>query len=169
MYCKLVYWFLSVKLSPHTSYIFYVRAWYSEDEFALFTSDGIQIDGTSPELSRSKVLKELQSTTSSKDIDFLKQSSTVTLTWDGVFRDSQSDIVEYIVYIGTNKGAKNVYRNSYNGNVTTTTITGLNLLENQDYHTTVTAVNKAGLSSISHSDGFIVGLHLYLSCCIHIL
>ena len=150
-------------LHPSTEYIFYVRAWYDHNHVAEYTSNGIKIDGTSPEISRSKSVKELESWTSTSDMDFTKETSHVIVTWKGVFRDAETRLSRFVVSLGTRIGSHDTIIREYPGDVDKANLTSIRLSVGKHYFTTVEAFNEAGLHSLSHSDGFWVGNNIHFA------
>ena len=143
-------------LQPRTKYVFYVRAWYDEAHVAEYISEGILIDGTSPEISRSTYVKELSRWSANKDIDFTTETSYVIATWNGVFRDAQTGILRFVVKLGSRWGSSDIVVKEFSGATDKVNITNLSLEAGKQYYTTVEAFNQAGLHSVSHSDGFMV-------------
>ena len=150
---------LIAELVPLTTYVFYVRAWYGINQTAIYESDGIHLDFTPPEISRSERPKEVRNMEDLRDIDFITQNHSVCVSWKYVFRDGQSNISDYTVMIGTNRGFSDVTWLTVPATVTEVNITDLSLKEGIQYWTTVKATNLAKLFSYSHSDGFWVCIY----------
>ena len=91
-------------MKPHVAYIFYVRAWYDANSFAVFTSNGVRTDNTAPALSKSRHMKEVRNPTSTEDINFITDKTSVTVKWKNVFHDSQASLKEFLVGLGTYQG-----------------------------------------------------------------
>ena len=87
-------------LQPNINYVFHIRAWYDDERFAIFTSDGIKTDSLPPELSSSRKVKEMSSVSAPADTDFLSSTDDLTLSWLHVFRDAHADIKEFHISIG---------------------------------------------------------------------
>jgi PKD repeat protein/spore germination protein YaaH len=90
------------------------------------------------------------------DIDTVFDTNSLTANWT-VSTDLNSGITDYWYAIGTSPGGANIYNWTSNGNVTNTTVNGLNLLSNTVYYFSVKSKNGAGLfSGISSSDGVVI-------------
>ena len=145
---------VGVVLVPHLQYVVYVRAWYDANTYAIYTTDGLETDSSSPELSRAAKVTELQSATAHKDVDFQTSSSSVTVSWRGVFRDSQASIQRYMVSVSKTLGGRDTAEKELTLSATLTTLGGLSLDTNDVYYSTVVAYNEAGLFRAAYSDGF---------------
>lgn len=137
----------------------YVRAWYDDASYAVYATDGVKTDSLPPEVSRAAKVTELQSVTSSSDVDFLTSTSSVTISWYGVFHDSHAAIKRYVASISKNIGGRDLAEKQLAYSVTLTTFDGLSLDSNDVYYSTVVAYNEAGLSAAAYSDGFKVNKH----------
>ena len=89
------------------------------------------------------------------DIDFTTSTTGVHVTWLNVFRDRHSDIVKFVLSLGTFVGGSDVTQEEVDGTLTSYKLTAT-LKEYQRYYVTVAAHNEAGLYSIAGSDGFMV-------------
>ena len=143
-----------VTLQTHRKYLVYVRAWYDADSYAVYVTDGVKTDSTPPSLSRSYKVAELQSDTSTSDVDFRRSTSNVTVTWRNVFRDTNAAIERYAVSVSKTLGGRDVTEKQVTSSVTKTTLTGLTLETRDVYYSTVVAYNEAGLFRSAYSDGF---------------
>ena len=76
------------------------------------------------------------------------------MSWDGVFRDSQSDIIRYIAYVSKNLRFRYVAEKE--SLIVKTTLEGLTLDMDERHYSIVTAYNEAGLFRSAYSDGFAV-------------
>ena len=144
---------IDVVLKPHAKYVMYVRAWYDAVSYAVYVTDGVMTDSSPPELSRATKVTELLNITSKSDVDFTTSTSAMTLTWDGVFRDSQAAIHHYVTSISKNLGGRDVALKQLTSSVTTTTFDGLKLDAGDVYYCTVVSYNEAGLFRSAYSDG----------------
>ncbi|KAI0220739.1 hypothetical protein LSAT2_027792 [Lamellibrachia satsuma] len=141
-----------VTLVQQTLYVFYVRAWYNNATYAIYRSDGVRVDATPPEVSRSVRVKEV--TGGNSDVDFIESGSSLTVSWEGVFNDVQSaGTLEYVVRLGTTSGSGDVATEKVDGSLTQHTFSGLILREGETFFSSVTAVNGAGLVAAAYSDG----------------
>ena len=141
-------------LESHTKYVVYVRAWYDAVSYAVYVTDGVMTDSSPPELSRAAKVTELQSATSKADVDFITSTSNVTVTWTGVFRDSQVAIRRYDASISKTLGGRDVDEKQLTSSVTKMTFDMLTLDANDVYYCAVVSYNEAGLFSAAYSDGF---------------
>jgi hypothetical protein len=88
-------------LQPGQRYILHVRMWPSCDSHVTFTSQPMMVDHTPPQVRRGKSVIESDATCST-DFDYVtKQAFHVTACWKGVFRDSDSGVARYDVWLGT--------------------------------------------------------------------
>ena len=135
-------------------YVVYVRAWYDANSHAVFVTDGVEMDSSPPQLSRAAKVKELQSPSGNKDVDFQTSTSNVTVSWNRVFRDPQAAIQRYVASVSKTLGGRDVAEKQLTSSVTQTTLDGLSLDMNDIYYSTVVAYNEAGLFKLAYSDGF---------------
>ena len=145
---------LGLVLESHVEYIVYVRAWYDDDSYAIFASNGINTDSSPPELSRATKVLDIRSATSTVDTDFLTSTSNVTFSWKGVFRDAQSAIKRYVVSISKTFGGHNMVEKRVTSSETQTTIAGLDMSTDNIYYGTVDAYNEVNLIRTAYTDGF---------------
>ncbi|KAK2161993.1 hypothetical protein NP493_1549g00025 [Ridgeia piscesae] len=141
-------------LEPHKRYKVYVRMWYDANSYAVYTTDGVQTDKTPPELSRANKVTELRSGTTRGDVDFITSTSNVTLSWQGVFRDSHAGLAHYVASVSKTLGGRDVAEETLTSNVTQTCLRGLTMDSSDKYFSTVVAFNDAGLFKAAYSDGF---------------
>ena len=146
--------YLDAILESHKRYNVYVRARYDAKSYAVFQTDVVQTDKTPPDLSRASKVTELLSGTSHGDVDFITSTSNVTMSWQGVFRDSHAGIARYVAPISKNLGGRDIAEVQLTSSVTQTKMYGLKLDTSDMYFSTVVAVNEAGLSRSAYSDGF---------------
>ena len=139
---------------PLVAYVFHIRAWYNPNQYSNYISDGIYFDETAPEISRSERPVEVRSEYDLRDIDFIDQNDSLTVSWKYVFRDAQSNITNFTVMIGSDIGKADIKTLEYPGFINIAIVKELSLKEGVRYFTTVKATNAAGLFSYSHSDGF---------------
>ena len=143
-----------VVLESMVTYVMYVRAWYDDALYAVYVTDGVMADSRPPEVSRAAKVTELQSVTSHSDVDFITSTSSVTISWSGVFHDSHAAIKRYVASISKIIGGRDLADKQLGSSVTLTTFDGLTLDSNDVYYSTVVAYNEAGLSTSAYSDGF---------------
>jgi hypothetical protein len=92
-----------------------------------------------------------------RDIDVSFSTTEISANWDAA-RDEESGICRYWYRIGTTPGGSEVLDWIDNGLAKsfTTSRTHFSLVRGQRYYVTVKAINGAGLSAKSSSDGFLV-------------
>lgn len=140
-------------LLPKQKYVFYVRAWYGDDESVTYVSDGVMIDNTAPVISKINKVLDLTDGTKSTDSDYFHNHADITVSWKNVFKDDESSIVKFTVNL-LDTFYREVVSIEADATLTQATFTGLSLSSGNRYYSTVTAVNMAGLYSTAHSDGF---------------
>ncbi len=139
-------------------YVFYVRAWYSTTDYAIFESDGVIFDDQGPLINKGYRVKEVMTPSSTMDIDYSSSLSELNVKWTNVFSKQHStEYSTFEICIGTSPGSDNVYP-STEVNDTSITLTGLPLVDNTFYYTSVKAMNKLGITAMSISDGFLVDI-----------
>ena len=146
-------------LQHGVTYVFHVRAWYSNSTFAVFSSEGVTIDTAGPEVLRGQRVREV-SVGSLVDIDFVSSASQVTISWDGVFILSLSgNHSAFEIGLGDTPGTDNIRAfSSVSSGLTTMSLTALSLQHRRRYYSAVRAVSPLGIITTSISDGFIVDL-----------
>ncbi|XP_078701246.1 uncharacterized protein LOC144927586 [Branchiostoma floridae x Branchiostoma belcheri] len=140
-------------------YVIYVRAWYSETTYKIYSTNGVEMDFSPPSVHRSTKVKDLMTTSATDDIDYRTDATELVCGWDGVFYDTGSgiDSFELAVGIGPNDESVSPYAsNKLSGATTTHQLTGLTLTEGTRYHCNIRAYNKVQLYSTASSDGVIV-------------
>ncbi|XP_070572874.1 uncharacterized protein [Ptychodera flava] len=147
--------FLNTKLE----YVFYVKSWYDETEYAVFASDGIRSDGTPPGVSTSRKVKDVLDLDTLVDTDYSSSTSSIGVSWKSIFSEADSEIRYFSVSIGTHVGGEDIQ--SFGENIVASNefevkLDGLTLQPGIKYYSNVKAVNSAGLVSIASSDGFLV-------------
>ncbi|XP_055958832.1 uncharacterized protein LOC126829498 [Patella vulgata] len=151
---------LDKKLVESISYSIFVRAWYGTDKYAVFKSPGIVVLTSAPSLGRlaGSTVKELETITSTKDIDYQTSSNQVIVGWKNKFRGGIHGLDYFKPYLSTHPQGHNVHETPTNiaENEVVYTATGLNLQEAKEYYSTVLAYNKAGLVSWANSDGILI-------------
>ncbi|XP_035698708.1 uncharacterized protein LOC118431573 [Branchiostoma floridae] len=91
-------------LEPRVTYVWYVRAWYSQNDFAIFTSDGVKSLPLPPQVSGSRKVKDLENISTNKDKDFTTSQTMIAVSWNSVFPDPFEEISNYQVALGTSPG-----------------------------------------------------------------
>ena len=147
-------------MSSHITYVFYVKAWYDIDSYAVFQSDGIQVDSTAPEVSDSNSVIEVEDAASNADVDFTTSSRRITIKWKNVFRDGQSPLDHFDVAIYSNKRFSVIANQTVEANLREAMFTSLSLTQGEHYVSLVAGCNKVGLCTEVSSDGFLVSTFL---------
>ena len=152
----------SYPLHHRISYVFHVRAWYSNISYAVFTSDSVTIDTVYPSIMMGARTREVEIMGSSEiDLDYSSSDSGIEISWQNVFIPSLSgSYAFYEVAIGDSPGADNVYPFQMISDplLNRTEISDLSLVHGRRYYTTVQAVSPLGVREVSVSDGFVVDL-----------
>ena len=151
---------LSRPLQHGLTYVFYVRAWYSNTTFAIFTSAGVTVNTAGPEISRGLRVREVSGGTDLVDIDFSPSSSAIQLSWTGVFTSTLTgDSSTLDIGLGDLPGADNIvpFARVMMG-TTSAKLSGLSLKQGRRYFSTVRATSLLGVITTSVSDGYTVDL-----------
>ena len=145
----------SYPLRNGSTYVFHVRAWYSNNTYAVFTSSGITVDTIGPQIERGLRVREGE-----QDVDFVSSDSTVELFWRGVFLQTySSNYSRYEIAIGDTPGSDNVFPFTLVSSMSTSIReTGLMFRHGRKYYSTVRALSPLGIVTDSISDGFRVDL-----------
>ncbi|XP_070573737.1 uncharacterized protein [Ptychodera flava] len=93
------------------------------------------------------------------DTDFSSSTSWIGVSWKSIFTEADSEIIYFLVSIGTHVGGQDI--ESFGDNIVASNefkvkLNGLTLRPGKKYYSNVKAVNSAGLVSIASSDGFMV-------------
>ena len=140
-------------------YVFHVRAWYSAQEYSVFSSEGVTVDYRGPQILLGQRVREL-GVEGARDMDFTPDPSTLQVAWGGVIsRQLSGNYSELQLAVGDAPGADNVYPlTSVSAGLETTTISDLLLEQGVRYYTLLRATNPLGVSATSISDGVLVDL-----------
>eukprot|EP00058_Branchiostoma_floridae_P022359 XP_002607849.1 hypothetical protein BRAFLDRAFT_117284 [Branchiostoma floridae] len=155
---------VGTSLEPGVTYVFYVRAWYTDNIYREFQSNGVRADQTPPKRSGSRKIKDLTSTSEQHDVEYMAQTDSLSAGWEYVFLDAINSgndyhLEHFELALGTYPGGEDVKRfadNVVSGTATSHTFTGLSLQSGKTYYTSVRAYNHAGLHSTFHTDGVMV-------------
>ncbi|CAH1250571.1 Hypp8876 [Branchiostoma lanceolatum] len=155
---------VGTSLEPGVTYVFYVRAWYTDSIYRDFQTNGVRADQTPPKRSSSRKIKDLTSTNKEHDVEYMAQTDSLGASWEYVFLDginggNDYHLERFELALGTYPGGEDVKRFADNvvaGTATSHTFTGLSLQSGKTYYTSVRAFNYAGLHSTFHSDGVMV-------------
>ncbi|XP_077995632.1 uncharacterized protein LOC144449084 [Glandiceps talaboti] len=145
-------------LDHDTQYVFYVKAWYDDQTYAVFESDGIQADITNPKISTSRKVKDITDESTLIDIDYSSNPWTLGVSWKNVFPD-KDEISHFLVAISSHIQGEDVRPfnlSVHEANVSKVIFSDLNLQTGHTYYSNVMAVNHAGLYTIASSDGVLI-------------
>ena len=135
-------------LNHNGKYFVTVQATSASGYTTASTSNGVTVD-TTPAM-KGKVRDGNTLT----DIDYQADNTYIYANWDN-FRDEESDITSYTWCAGTTKGSCDVVKETNVGDRTRVSQQILPPLpEGMEIFLTVSALNHAGMSSVSFSDGF---------------
>lgn len=144
------------------SYVFHVRAWYSNVSYAVFTSEGVTVDTVFPSVvTGARVREVLVDGSSEEDLDYTSSDSEVEISWQYVFIHSLSGSHStYEIAVGDTPGADNIYpfRQVSNPSLNRSLISDLSLTHGRTYYSTVRATSPLGAREVSVSDGFTIDL-----------
>ncbi|XP_071123054.1 uncharacterized protein [Mytilus edulis] len=148
------------KLGNTLTYSVFVRIWYSEDQYAVFKSNGIVVMGQAPVLAsvRGKTVIEKIRGTTVKDTDFMQIGRPITFDWSSKFLEYETTIEKYNIYLSTFPGGHDILRVAHDipGTDQQFNMTGLQLTPGVVHYTNVIAYNYAGAHTTATSDGFVV-------------
>ncbi|XP_067682774.1 uncharacterized protein [Haliotis asinina] len=141
-------------LTSGLTYSVFVRAWYNDNTYSIFKSDGIFVDNNRPTVTDriGNAIKELKALSDSKDIDYQSSNVSICVRWADKFPQGQSGHLKYRVFISTSPGGHSTHA-SPDLEETSYTAAELILEPSTVYFTSVLVYNKAGLVSWSYSDG----------------
>lgn len=138
------------------AYVFYVRAWYGLQDYAIFRSEGVTVDYRGPEVITGRRVRE--GAQGARDLDFSSAPSTLEVSWDGVLSAELSgNYSDLELGVGTWPGADDTYPLTplLQGQMTAS-LSGLPLEEGVAYYAILRATNELGVSHTSISDGVVV-------------
>ncbi|XP_048259497.1 uncharacterized protein LOC124148456 isoform X1 [Haliotis rufescens] len=137
-------------------YVIYIRAWYSDSEYRVFTSPSIRVDHTPPSVRRGRALKDSDSTCN-RDFDiFHSNHSDITACWQGLFQETQTNIEEYSVWAGVTKYGTDLLPYQSVGLTTDISLPVVNMTHGTKYYVGIRAINSLNMSATVISDGFVV-------------
>lgn len=89
-------------LTTRLTYVFYVRAWYNNTAYAIFSSAGVTVDPIGPEIIEGfRTIEVAPDTATGADIDHASSQSTIDLNWQNVFQQMVPNyIIQYEIAIG---------------------------------------------------------------------
>ena len=136
------------------TYVFYVRGWLNDTHYAVFRSSGITVDVSGPRVVSGGRLREGGS---GAELDYTANTSTIEVTWNGVFIEELSAVYStYEIGIGTVPGSDNVLAFSPTPSPPYTTALSGPLTDGQTYYTTLRATSPLSVTMDTISDGFSV-------------
>ncbi|GAB1603526.1 uncharacterized protein LOC115216576 [Argonauta hians] len=144
------------ELQSTEEYVFYIRAWYSADQYRMFTSqESIKLDVTAPVVRRGASVRDTISGCGQEDVDYMTAVTTVAACWNGVFTERQSILTHFIVMAGTAPGYGDLIPAEIVAANISEKISQVKLEKGSRYYFTVVAVNNLGLFVSLTSDGFV--------------
>lgn len=91
----------SYPLSTGLTYVFYVRAWYNNTAYAVFSSAGVTVDPIGPQIVEGFSTREVAADVTTPDIDHVSSQSTINLNWRNVFQQMFPNYnIQYEIAIG---------------------------------------------------------------------
>ncbi|XP_062606252.1 uncharacterized protein LOC134268062, partial [Saccostrea cucullata] len=145
-------------LEEGVSYSVFVKAWYNQNTYAVFKSNGVVIATKKPTVVNilgSSVTEKMISSTM-KDDDYIKDGIALMVNWTHKFADDKTTIQSYHVYISTIPGGHDTW-NSHDdlpNTETTYLVRRLSLSPGVQYYTNVIAYGFSGIHHTETSDGF---------------
>ncbi|KAL5007590.1 hypothetical protein ScPMuIL_016396 [Solemya velum] len=149
-------------LTEGVLYSFFIRAWYDENTYGVFKSDGVYTDLNIIHTTNQhgSVIKELKRATGTTDTDFVMVTDTLFISWKNKFVTA-GGVEKFKIYLSSYPGGydSHVTETEVAGNETTYnfgTVAALQLSPGVRYYTNVVATSFAGIQQIETSDGFII-------------
>ena len=137
-----------LSLDHKEKYFVTVQATSESGYITAATSNGVTVDSTPA------IKGKVRDGTTLTDIDYQNDYAYIYCNWDN-FRDEESDVTSYTWCAGTTKGSCDVVKETDVGDRTSVSQQILPPLpEGIEIFLTVSALNRAGMSSVSFSDGF---------------
>lgn len=138
-------------------YVFYVRAWYNNSQYALFESDGVTMDFSGAAINTGNQAKE-GTLTDSRDRDFSSDPMSLVIWWNNVFSSALSaNASRFEVGVGNVPGSDNIYPlTPVPAREVMATLSGLALESGETYYSMVRASDPLGMTALSISDGILV-------------
>ena len=103
-------------LTTGLTYVFYVRAWYNDTAYAVFSSPGVTVDTIGPQIIEGFRTREVMAGTA--DIDHVSLASTINVTWQGVFEQLVSSYdIQYEIAVGDVPAGEEVSNNGIADNL----------------------------------------------------
>ena len=97
---------LNKTLVSNQVYFFYVRAWVDYSTCYIFSSEGIRVDITPPQLAKRHRPTDVISSSSTTDIDYQTSLDVVKFQWDRVFFEAESALDYFEISLGTIQGGE---------------------------------------------------------------
>ncbi|XP_076113981.1 uncharacterized protein LOC143082265 [Mytilus galloprovincialis] len=148
-----------LKESP-VSYSMFVRAWYNDDTYADFKTDGILVMSTPlprRKIKGSAVVEQIPGHWK-KDVDYLKPGAPFTVKWTNVFKDDANIIAKFKVYLSTYPGGHDIHEVELDlpGSVTSHNISRVPLSPGKVFYSNVVGYSYSGIHATETSDGIMV-------------
>ena len=138
------------------TYVFYVRGWLNYTHYAVFLSNSITVDTSSPRVVPGGRIREGELGT---EIDYTANQTHIEVSWNGVFIEDLSTVYStYQLGIGTVPGSDNiVYFSSISSSSYSAIITGI-FSHGLTYYTTLRITTPLSVTMDTISDGFTVDI-----------
>ncbi|KAJ8299760.1 hypothetical protein KUTeg_023820 [Tegillarca granosa] len=149
------------RLKESSKYSFFVRAWYNNDTFAVFKSDGVVILTKPPKSTRILGSKVIERSVLSKfrDDDYIKYGSPIRVDWTNKFINSSYKAIRHFgLYLSTYPGGHDAYEveDGVPFPATFYDIKRYRLTPGRKYYSNIMAYSYSGLFTTETSDGFIL-------------
>ncbi|VDI80173.1 Hypothetical predicted protein [Mytilus galloprovincialis] len=159
--------FLSIErgrepLDESVTYSFFVRAWYTDDTYAVFKTNGVTVLSTP--LATSKIkgssVSEQRPGHWKKDIDYIKPGFPFTIKWSNVFINADKIIERFNIYLSSFPGGydEHIANIDLPGTVTTYNVSRIPLTPGIVFYSNVVAYSFSGIHSTATSDGITVDI-----------
>ncbi|VDI13269.1 Hypothetical predicted protein, partial [Mytilus galloprovincialis] len=155
--------FLSRKqLREFVAYSFFVRAWFSDNTYAVFKTNGVTILSTPLAISKLKgsTVCEQRPGHWKKDIDFIRPGFPFAIKWSNIFIDADEIIERFNIYLSTFPGGydEHIANIDLPGTVTTYNVSRIPLTPGIVLYSNVVAYSFSGIHSTATSDGITVDI-----------
>ncbi|XP_061193435.1 uncharacterized protein LOC133201664 [Saccostrea echinata] len=145
-------------LDERVSYSVFVKAWYDQNTFAIFKSDGVIISTRKPSVMNilGSSVSEKMMESGMKDQDYVKEGAAFMVNWTNKFTDAKDTIKSYHVYISSQPGGHDIWDSNeeLQNTVTTYHILRILLSPGVQYFSNVIAYGFSGIHHTESSDGF---------------
>ncbi|KAK3101347.1 hypothetical protein FSP39_002877 [Pinctada imbricata] len=146
-------------LTESRRYSVFVRAWYSTVNYAIFKSDGVQITLKTPETTTDlgSSVTEKTSNKMIKDEDSIRQGYPITINWQNKFKQAETIISSFKVYLSTYPGGHDVYSatETLPSSTTSYEVRGTrSFVPGVKYYSNVIGYGLSGMHHTESSDGY---------------